>query len=362
MDEEFNKSLNEEFKEKYQNAKKLLDQRIETLANTISNDQISETNFTRINEAIIKMEKLSAEIDEALEKLETEEVDFNKTALFEGTRYEKNWNRKINSFEKTTEKLSDLDNLKTRLNSISTEKYQSLINRGNRVLENRIARLQKKNGRIQKSQRKLLNKRLTRLLKNNMRNLYGANKMADKLIKNNRKIEKTDAKIETLNSKKDAIESQKAELASVREILKSSKILAGISSSIPLFIKEKNLQSRIKLLQKKKGKIAKLENHIIKKNVGKSFIQRMKDRVAKLKSIKKPEYDFIRPSEEWEDAHVHSESKIIEAIQIDDEIYEVDKYGNFIKSLGKIGEVDTSNIIFVTGGDLVTRKGRTKRR
>lgn len=34
----------------------------------------------------------------------------------------------------------------------------------------------------------------------------------------------------------------------------------------------------------------------------------------KFKFIKKLEYNFIRPSEEWEDAHVHSEFKIIETI------------------------------------------------
>lgn len=362
MDREFNQSLNEVLKEKYQNAKKLLDERIENLANAISSDQVSETNFTRMNDAITKMEKLSTEIDEVLKKLENEEIDFNETALFEGTIYEKSWNRNINSFEKATEKLSDLDNLKTRLNSIDTDKYQSLINHGNKVLERRIARLQKKKGKIQNNQHKLLNKRITRLLKNNMRGIYESNKIADRLIKNNQKDEKNDAKIETLNSKKDAIESQKDELASIRETLKSGKILAGISSSIPLFIKEKNIQARIKLLQMKKGRITKLENHIIKRNVGKSFIQKMKDKVANFDFIKKPEYDFMKPSEEWESDHVHSESQTIEAIQIDDEVYEVDKYGNFIKSLGKVEEIDTSNITFVTGDDLVTRKGKTKRR
>lgn len=362
MDREFNKSLNELLKEKYQAAKKLLDERIALLANTISSDRVSEEDFTKINEAITKMEKLSSELDETLKRLEKEEIDFHETALFEGTKYENSWNRKINSSEKIDEKLSNLEDIKTQLNSINASKFSSLVNRGNKILERRIASLQKKKGRIQKNQRKLLNRSLTKLLKNNMRNLYDANKMANRLIKNNQKDGKNDAKIEDLNSKKDTIESQKAELANVREILKSGKILTGISSSIPLSIKAKNTQARIKLLQMKKGRLARKETHIIKRNAGKPFIQKMKDKVANFQFIKKTEYDFMKPSEEWETNHVHSESQTLEAIQIGDEIYEVDRYGNFIKSLGKVGEVDVSNINFVTGNDLVDRKGKTKRR
>lgn len=262
MDEEFNKSLNEEFKEKYQNAKKLLDERIEALANTISNAHVSD--FTSINEAITKMKKLSAEISEILKRLENEEVDFYETALFEDVKSEKSWNKKTNSLEKNTKKLSNLDDLKTKLNSIDTDKYKSLINRGNKVLERRIASLQKKKGRIQKNQRKLLNKRLAKILKSNI-------KMANSLIKNNHASEKNNIKIEKLNSKKSAIESQKAELAKVREILKSGKISIGVSSSIPLFINEKVIRVKIKSLQKKKGRITRKEKHIIKKNIGKSL-------------------------------------------------------------------------------------------
>lgn len=370
MNEEFNKVLKQDLLDQFQEAKDELEERIEKLEELLENKRLTEEQVAVLEEAVRGMNQIVPAIDKIMSIGREEDVDFNDIEFFEGTRYENRWDKQNEKLADINDTISDIEGLKAGIVNSSggnPSKYTSLaVSR----LNQRIARLKKKQGRIQEKQRKILSQRIANLLKGKMDKFKSTNKLSDKLIKNDEKIIKAD-------DKKAVLEENRDDILTAREALNESGGLLNKFTSLRLWFVEKITVGRIKALKSKQGVLANKEKHIVKRGVGPGLISRMKERVN----------DFMYPSLEWENEHVHHSTSTnapketpipekvriksqpvtpavinlpdklpprpsvddekVNAVCIDGEVYEIDKDGLLVQSLGRREFINLNRINFV---------------
>lgn len=370
MNEEFNKILKQDLLDQFQDAKDELEERVEKLEEVLDNNDLTDEQVAALEEAVRGMNQIVPAIDKIMSISREEDVDFNDIEFFKGTKYEKKWDKQNEKLVDIDDEINNIEEIKSEIINSNGGNYSKYTTLATSRLDKRIASLKKKQGKIQEKQRKILNQRIANLLKEKTDRFKRTNKLVDKLIKN-------DDKMIDADSKKEKLEDNRTDILMAREALNESGGLLNKATSLRLWFVEKFTAGRIKKLKSKQGILANKEKHIVKRGVGPGIISRMKEYVS----------NFMYPSLEWEEEHVHHlnsdsepketstservrikpqpvtpdvinlpdklpprpivDNKKVNAVCIDGEVYEIDKDGLLVQSLGRREFINLDRINFV---------------
>ena len=350
MNEEFSKTLKEDMLKQFTDAKKDLEQKISTLEEVIPQGKFPEEKSTDFSNTIDQMKEVARLIDNIINAIQDKEADFNQTEFLQNTKYENSWIKNRDKSNDIDEKLTFLANTKQKLTEVSNDKLKKYIDLGEKRIDEKIALLKKKQGTIQERQRKILNKRIADILKQQISKFKNPSVLAEKMIKNNQMVEEN-------------IKQQNA-IKEMREVLNSSGSILNKFTAAKLWFVEKLTIGKIKTLQGKQGILSNKEKNIVKKDAGTSLISKMKNNAKKLLNvISEKSAPYMMPSKKWQEEHLHEfqnpetktvpESKTpekrkqIDVIRVLDEIYKVDEMGNIVEFLGKESKLDTTDFHYV---------------
>lgn len=274
MEQELIKELNKQIIERFEETKKILEERINSLESIIENENTNEKLKSNVEVVLKDIEKARDNITTEIERMK--ELDNKNKAVFYGEDTfgeESKYSDKLtSSMEKNAsidEKIGDINELKNRISSLGSGKTVSSVNKS---LESRIEKLKTKQGKIAAKQRKIVNKATEQKLREYLGRINIKDIERQKKIEE--KIAKRDEEIEKLNT-------ERAGLGEIKGDLLGSKSLISKGLGIKVAFNEKLTQARINRLKAKRGILKFRSRHMIQANVNKNLIARMKDKVVK---------------------------------------------------------------------------------
>lgn len=294
MEQKLIKELNEQIIKSFNETKRILEERINSLESIINNENADEKLKSNVEVVLKDIEKARDNIDKEIKRM-VELADKNKAVFFgEGTFTEKSkYSDKLESSKEKNEtidkNIEKLENLKL---DVSTEekssRYKKAIASVNKSLDKRIAKLRTKKGKIEAKQRKIVNKATEQKL----REYLGRVNIKD--IERQKEIEK---KIANSDEEIDKLNTERAELGEMKDNL-------PLGLGIKVAFNEKLTQARINRLKAKRGILKFRDRHMIQANVNKNLIAKMKEKVVKFseaigESIKAGINEFKEAYEEY---------------------------------------------------------------
>lgn len=287
MEQKLIKELNEQIIKSFNETKRILEERINSLESIINNENADEKLKSNVEVVLKDIEKARDNIDKEIKRM-VELAAKNKAVFFgEGTFTEKSkYSDKLESSKEKNEtidkNIEKLENLKL---DVSTEekssRYKKAIASVNKSLDKRIAKLRTKKGKIEAKQRKIVNKATEQKL----REYLGRVNIKD--IERQKEIEK---KIANSDEEIDKLNTERAELGEMKDNL-------PLGLGIKVAFNEKLTQARINRLKAKRGILKFKSRHMIQANVNKNLIARMKEAIGE--SIKAGINEFKEAYEEY---------------------------------------------------------------
>lgn len=292
MEQELIKDLNKEIIKRFNETKKILEERIKSLKSIIENENTNEKLKNNIEIVIEDLKKATDNITTEIKRME--ELDREDKAVFygEGTFGEESkYSDKLTSSMKKNasikEEIGNISELKNIVSSLGSGKTVSSVNKS---LESRIEKLKTKQGKIAAKQRKIVNKATEQKLREYLGKIN--TKDIERQNNNEKKIAKRDEEIYNLNI-------ERKNLGEIKGKLLGNKSLISKGLGIKVAFDEKLTQARINRLKAKRGILKFRSRHMIQANVNKNLIARMKYKVKALgESIKSGIAGFKKTYEE----------------------------------------------------------------
>lgn len=274
MEQELIKELNKQIIERFEETKKILEERISSLKSIIENENTNEKLKSNVEVVLKDIEKARDNITTEIERMK--DLDSEDKAVFygEGTFGEesKYSDKLTSSMERNAsieEKIGNISELKDRVSSLGSGKTVSSVNKS---LESRIEKLKTKQGKIAAKQRKIVNKATEQKLREYLGKIN--TKDIERQNKNEEKIAKKDEEIDKLNTERET-------LGEIKGNLLGDKSLISKGLGIKVAFNEKLTQARINRLKAKRGILKFRSRHMIQANVNKNLIARMKEKVVR---------------------------------------------------------------------------------
>lgn len=273
MEQELIKELNKQIIERFEETKKILEERIDSLKSIINNENTNDKLKGNIEIVLGDIEsardKITDEI-KRMKKLDDEDraVFYGEGTFSESDKYEDKITNTINKNEEITKKIDDYGVLKDKISALGNGKVITSVNKN---LEDRINKLKTKQGKIAAKQRKIVNKNAERKLKEylgriNTKDIERQTKIEEKILNNSEKVSE-------FETERDALNEMKANLLENRSLG-----LKGLG--VKVAFNEKLTQARINGLKAKNGVLKFRNRQMIQANVNKNLIAKMKDKVV----------------------------------------------------------------------------------
>lgn len=286
MEQELIKELNKQIIERFEETKKILEERISSLKSIIENENTNEKLKSNVEVVLKDIEKARDNITTEIERMK--DLDSEDKAVFygEGTFGEesKYSDKLASSIEKNAtidEKIKEVNDKKEKIQERVKEKVKDETDSSrlgktvasvNESLESRITKLRTKQGKIKDKQRKIVNKATEQKLREylgriNIKDIERQKKIEEKIAKRDEEIEKLNTERKTLGE--------------IKGNLLGDKSLISKGLGIKVAFNEKLTQARINRLKAKRGILKFRSRHMIQANVNKNLIARMKDKVVR---------------------------------------------------------------------------------
>ena len=185
-----------------------------------------------------------------------------------------------------TKKIDNYEELQNKIKTLSGGKILKSVNKS---LENRIKKLNTKQGNIAMEQRRIVNN-MTQLKINeylsriDVKNIIMQNESEEKIYKKNKEI--------------DALKSERQTLSEIKNNLLGEKNLLSKSLGVKMAFQEKLTQAKINKLKVKKGILIFKNKQKFKSNVDKNIISKMKDKIKALNASIKNGIDIFKATYE----------------------------------------------------------------
>ena len=274
MEQELIKELNKQIIERFEETKKILEERISSLKSIIENENTNEKLKSNVEVVLKDIEKardnITTEIDR-MKDLDSEDkaVFYGEDTFGEESKYSDKLTSSMERNASIEEKIGNISELKDRVSSLGSGKTVSSVNKS---LESRIEKLKTKQGKIAAKQRKIVNKATEQKLREYLGRIN--TKDIERQNKNEEKIAKKDEEIDKLNTERET-------LGEIKGNLLGDNSLISKGLGIKVAFNEKLTHARIKRLKAKRGILKFRSRHMIQANVNKNLIARMKDKVVR---------------------------------------------------------------------------------
>lgn len=274
MEQELIKELNKQIIERFEETKKILEERISSLKSIIENENINEKLKSNVEIVLKDIEKardnITTEIDR-MKDLDSEDkaVFYGEDTFGEESKYSDKLTSSMERNASIEEKIGNISELKDRVSSLGSGKTVSSVNKS---LESRIEKLKTKQGKIAAKQRKIVNKATEQKLREYLGRIN--TKDIERQNKNEEKIAKRDEEIDKLNTERET-------LGEIKGNLLGDNSLISKGLGIKVAFNEKLTQARINRLKAKRGILKFRSRHMIQANVNKNLIARMKEKVVR---------------------------------------------------------------------------------
>lgn len=274
MEQELIKELNKQIIERFEETKKILEERISSLKSIIENENTNEKLKSNVEVVLKDIEKardnITTEIDR-MKDLDSEDkaVFYGEDTFGEESKYSDKLTSSMERNASIEEKIGNISELKDRVSSLGSGKTVSSVNKS---LESRIEKLKTKQGKIAAKQRKIVNKATEQKLREYLGRIN--TKDIERQNKNEEKIAKRDEEIDKLNTERET-------LGEIKGNLLGDKSLISKGLGIKVAFNEKLTQARINRLKAKRGILKFRSRHMIQANVNKNLIARMKEKVVR---------------------------------------------------------------------------------
>lgn len=278
MEQELIKELNKQIIERFEETKKILEERISSLKSIIENENTNEKLKSNVEVVLKDIEKardnITTEIDR-MKDLDSEDkaVFYGEDTFGEESKYSDKLTSSMERNASIEEKIGNISELKDRVSSLGSGKTVSSVNKS---LESRIEKLKTKQGKIAAKQRKIVNKATEQKLREYLGKIN--TKDIERQNKNEEKIAKRDEEIDKLNTERET-------LGEIKGNLLGDKSLISKGLGIKVAFNEKLTQARINRLKAKRGILKFRSRHMIQANVNKNLIARMKEKVVRFGKV-----------------------------------------------------------------------------
>lgn len=278
MEQELIKELNKQIIERFEETKKILEERISSLNSIIENENTNEKLKSNVEVVLKDIEKARDNITTEIERMkdldsEDKAVFYGEDTFGEESKYSDKLTSSMERNASIEEKIGNISELKDRVSSLGSGKTVSSVNKS---LESRIEKLKTKQGKIAAKQRKIVNKATEQKLREYLGKIN--TKDIERQNKNEEKIAKRDEEIDKLNTERET-------LGEIKGNLLGDKSLISKGLGIKVAFNEKLTQARINRLKAKRGILKFRSRHMIQANVNKNLIARMKEKVVRFGKV-----------------------------------------------------------------------------
>lgn len=294
MKQDLIKDLNEQLIAKFERADKKLTEKIDYLNSIINSTYASDDLKNNVAIALKDIVDIKKELEEEINKAKRFD-NANKMAFYgkdtfgEKKGYYGYTDIIDNEIQKNMQITKKIDNYEELQNKIKTLSGGKILKSVNKSLENRIKKLNTKQGNIAMEQRRIVNN-MTQLKINeylsriDVKNIIMQNESEEKIYKKNKEI--------------DALKSERQTLSEIKNNLLGEKNLLSKSLGVKMAFQEKLTQAKINKLKVKKGILIFKNKQKFKSNVDKNIISKMKDKIKALNASIKNGIDIFKATYE----------------------------------------------------------------